>query len=149
MANASPDSDAPREGSIADEFLLDTPRIRTFTADVRAIIAREADLPARLAALLADPTWLPDTFRQPAAESGMGGIASWLLYRAGDCYELLPPDGDIHRVTTLSATASISPHLPGNDTGCVWRHRYDENGTVTPLRAGSTNRTCDAASAPD
>lgn len=69
--------------------------------------------------------------------------------RAGDCYELLPPDGDIHRVTTLSATASISLHLLGNDTGCVWRHRYDEDGTVTPLRSGYTNRACEAASAPD
>jgi 3-mercaptopropionate dioxygenase len=36
-------------------------------------------------ALLADPAWLPDEYRQPATESGMGGgIATWLPYRTGD-----------------------------------------------------------------
>jgi 3-mercaptopropionate dioxygenase len=161
---------------------------------------------------MADKTWLPDSFRQPAPESGMGaGIASWLIYRAGDAslslfalvvppgsstpihdhlawglvglyigeqreevfeadpdaresserrrlrlsainelregdfYELIPPAGDIHRVTTTSDTPSISLHLLGNDTGCVQRHRYDlDSGVVLPFTSGYTNRACDS-----
>lgn len=202
-----------------DEFLLDTPQLRSFIAEVRAIQARESSVEARLAAirprfaaLLADRTWLPDSFRQPTTESGMGGgIASWLNYRAGDgslslfalvvppgsstpvhdhlawglvglyvgeqreevfapdpvapesserrplrltainelregdFYELIPPEGDIHRVTTTSTTASISLHLLGNDTGCVQRHRFDpESGAVAPFTSGYTNRACDS-----
>ena len=43
----------------------------------------------------------------------------------GDCYTLLPPAGDIHRVRTISPEASISIHLLGNDLGCIVRHRFD------------------------
>jgi predicted metal-dependent enzyme (double-stranded beta helix superfamily) len=39
----------------------------------------------RFAELLEDADWLPDRYREPAPESGMGGgIGQWLLYRAGD-----------------------------------------------------------------
>jgi 3-mercaptopropionate dioxygenase len=204
---------------MTDEFLLDTPQLRSFIAEVRAIQARESSPAAAIAAirphfaaLMADQTWLPDSFRQPAPESGMGGgIASWLIYRAGDgslslfalvvppgsstpvhdhlawglvglyvgeqreevfepeptarespdrrplrltainelregdFYELIPPDGDIHRVTTTSAAPSISLHLLGNDTGCVQRHRFDpDSGAVAPFTSGYTNRACDS-----
>jgi predicted metal-dependent enzyme (double-stranded beta helix superfamily) len=62
----------------------------------------------------------------------------------GDFYELIPPTGDIHRVTTTSATPSIPLHLLGNDTGCVWRHRYDPDaGTAAAFRSGYTNRACE------
>lgn len=203
-----------------DEFLLDTPQLRTFIGQVQQTIAGEPSLPERLAALrphfsalLADPHWLPDAFRQSDPGSGMGGeIATWLLYReqtgslsffalvvppgastpvhdhlawglvglyageqdeqvyerlpgtadhhdqarlrlvgsnrlqAGTFYELIPPDGDIHRVTTTSATPSVSLHLLGNDTGCVWRHRFDPAaGTVAAFRSGYTNRPCQDA----
>jgi predicted metal-dependent enzyme (double-stranded beta helix superfamily) len=77
---------------VDDEFLLDTPIVRAFVADVRAAIA-DASSPheaceairPRFAQLLADPDWLPAAYQAPAPESGMGGgIGQWLLYRAGD-----------------------------------------------------------------
>ena len=194
----------------ADEFVLDTPAVRSFIAWVRAALAgsRPGDalrlLRPAFAALLADPDWLPDSYCRPAAGSTMGGgIASWLLYRAGDgglslfslvvpagaatpvhdhlawglvglyrgeqdeevfrrpaggaavelvarhrlrpgdFYVLEPPEGDIHRVTTTSAVPSVSIHLLGNDTGCVWRHAYEPaDGTVRPFRSGWSNVPC-------
>jgi predicted metal-dependent enzyme (double-stranded beta helix superfamily) len=63
----------------------------------------------------------------------------------GDFYALLPPAGDIHRVRTTSDETSVSIHLLTNDTGCVWRHAYDErSGAVTPFRSGYVNVICDA-----
>jgi predicted metal-dependent enzyme (double-stranded beta helix superfamily) len=73
-------------------YTLDTPAVRDFIAHVRAQIdaasspanACERIRPA-FARLLADPDWLPQRFREPAPESGMGGgIGQWSLYRAGD-----------------------------------------------------------------
>lgn len=63
--------------------------------------------------------------------------------RPGDCYVLLPPEGDIHRVATTSATPSVSIHLLGNDTGCTWRHAYtpEDNG-VRSFRSGWSNVPC-------
>lgn len=61
----------------------------------------------------------------------------------GDFYTLLPPEGDIHRVRTTSATPSISIHLLGNDVGCVWRHAYDpETRAVRDFRSGYANVEC-------
>jgi predicted metal-dependent enzyme (double-stranded beta helix superfamily) len=76
----------------SDEYVLDTPTLRSFVADVNAAIGaagspREAcDLiQPRFAALLDDADWLPAEYRAAAPESGMGGgIGQWLLYRAGD-----------------------------------------------------------------
>jgi predicted metal-dependent enzyme (double-stranded beta helix superfamily) len=63
--------------------------------------------------------------------------------QAGDFYELLPPEGDIHRVRTLGDDPSVSIHLLGNDIGCTWRHRYDpESSRVFPFRSGYSNETC-------
>jgi 3-mercaptopropionate dioxygenase len=62
----------------------------------------------------------------------------------GDFYALLPPDGDIHQVTTISDEPSISIHLLGNDTGCVIRHRYEpETSTAAAFRSGYSNLPCD------
>jgi predicted metal-dependent enzyme (double-stranded beta helix superfamily) len=75
-----------------DEYLLDTPVVRRFVADVRAAIvaagspedACDAIRPA-FAELLADPEWLPREYQESAPDSGMGGgIGQWLLFRAGD-----------------------------------------------------------------
>jgi len=61
----------------------------------------------------------------------------------GDFYALIPPQDDIHRVRTTSATASVSIHLLTNDTGCIWRHAYDPaTGDVTPFRSGYANVDC-------
>lgn len=61
----------------------------------------------------------------------------------GECYTLLPPDGDIHRVRTISASASISIHLLGNDLGCIVRHRFEPDaGVVVDFKSGWANVEC-------
>jgi predicted metal-dependent enzyme (double-stranded beta helix superfamily) len=61
----------------------------------------------------------------------------------GDLYALLPPENDIHRVRTTSDETSVSIHLLTNDTGCVWRHTYDEaTGEARPFRSGYVNAEC-------
>ncbi len=75
-----------------DEYVLDTPVVRSFVGSVRAAIGdaqSPTDAIARIrpafAELLADSQWLPAAYQEPAPESGMGGgIGQWLLYRAGD-----------------------------------------------------------------
>jgi predicted metal-dependent enzyme (double-stranded beta helix superfamily) len=194
---------------VSDEYVLDTPVVRGFVADVQAAIAASASaegacdaIRPTFASLLADPHWLPQQYRDPVPESGMGGgIGQWLLYRSndgslslfalvvppeaetpvhdhlawglvglyrgtqdeeifarrgaelelterralvpGDFYALIPPHDDIHRVRTTSAETSVSIHLLTNDTGCVWRHRYDpETGDESPFRSGYANVAC-------
>jgi 3-mercaptopropionate dioxygenase len=62
----------------------------------------------------------------------------------GDFYTLLPPEDDIHRVRTTSAVTSVSIHLLAADTGCVWRHTYDEDtGEARPFRSGYVNASCE------
>ena len=61
----------------------------------------------------------------------------------GDFYLLMPPEGDIHSVATISHGPSVSIHLLGNDTGCVWRHAYTpEDGGVRAFRSGWSNVPC-------
>ena len=70
-------------------------------------------------------------------------IASQQKVGAGEFYTLLPPEGDIHYVKTVSDAPSVSIHLLANDTACVWRHKYDPDaGTVTPFRSGYSNVKC-------
>ena len=201
-----------------DEFILDTPRVRAFIAEVRAALQTQPvaealhSLRPAFSALLADREWLPESFMRPAEQSGMGGgIATWLIYRAaaadlslfalvvppgkatpvhdhlawglvglyageqdervyrrrpgaphahdeghadlelaeqnhirpGDFYVLTPPEGDIHSVATISREPSVSLHLLGNDTGCIWRHAYEPaSGAVRPFRSGWSNVPC-------
>ena|ERR1044071_561196 len=204
---------------MSDEFICDTPEVRSFIGKVKAIIDGDGSITEKLAAIrphfsfmMEDATWLPDEFRRMPEVGGMGtGIANWLLYRdtngtlslaalvlppgavtpvhdhlawglvglyvgeqdeevfepdvpmdqdarhtnlklvssnhlqVGSFYELIPPSGDIHRVTTTSAEPSISLHLLTNDAGCVLRHRFvPETGEVAPFRSGYTNLNCDA-----
>ena len=195
---------------MSDEYVLDTPVVREFIADVQAAIAAapspqdaaEAIRP-RFAELLADQAWLPEELAAPVPGSGMGGgIGQWLLYRSedgslslfalvvpscsstpvhdhlawglvglyrgtqdeeiyvrrgdslelaerralerGDFYALIPPRDDIHRVRTTSPETSVSIHLLSNDTGCVWRHRYEPgSGETSPFRSGYANAPCE------
>jgi len=89
----------------SDEFVVDTPVVREFVADVRAAIesatspeaACDAIRPG-FARLLTDPEWLPERFQAPNPESGMGGgIGQWLLFRASDrsltLFALVVPPG--------------------------------------------------------
>ena len=63
--------------------------------------------------------------------------------RPGDFYLLMPPAGDIHSVATVSREPSVSIHMLGNDTGCIWRHAFDpEHGTVRAFKSGWSNREC-------
>jgi 3-mercaptopropionate dioxygenase len=90
---------------MSDEYLLDTPVVRDFVAEVRAAIAAAASPAAacaaiqpRFAELLADPGWLPERYQEGDPESGMGGgIGQWLLFRAEDrsltLFALVVPPG--------------------------------------------------------
>ena len=192
-----------------DEYVLDTPLVRTLVdsatraaADAATPAAAIAAIEPHFAELFARPDWLPEGFQHDAPDSGMGGgIGQWLLYRSadrslclfslvvppgamtpvhdhlawglvgiyrgnqdeefyrpgqgrlelvrqrplepGDFYALLPPRDDVHRVRTTSAETSVSIHLLANDTGCVWRHTFDERtGEASPFRSGYVNAAC-------
>ena len=61
----------------------------------------------------------------------------------GDITTLVPPEGDIHMIETISDQASISIHVLGNDIGCEHRHRYDvEHKTVHQFKSGYINTSC-------
>ena len=63
----------------------------------------------------------------------------------GDVTTLLPPEGDIHMIETISAEPSISIHVLGNDIGCEHRHRYDvEHKAVHRFKSGYVNTSCTA-----
>jgi predicted metal-dependent enzyme (double-stranded beta helix superfamily) len=90
---------------VSDEFILDTPVVRSFVAEVHEAISAAGSpeeatetIRPRFAQLLADSGWLPDEFQAAAPESGMGGgIGQWLLYRAEDgslsLFSLVVPPG--------------------------------------------------------
>jgi 3-mercaptopropionate dioxygenase len=74
---------------MADEFLCDTPEVRSLIGKVKGIVAGTVAVEERLAAIrphfsqmMADRNWLPGEFRRTYEAGGMGkGIANWLLYR--------------------------------------------------------------------
>jgi predicted metal-dependent enzyme (double-stranded beta helix superfamily) len=111
-----------------DEYVLDTPVVRSFVAGVRASIeaARSpeeacAEIRPGFAKLLADPDWLPSEYRESAPESGMGGgIGQWLLFRAGDgslsLFSLVVPPG---------AETPVHDHLAWGLVG-LYRGTQDE-----------------------
>ena len=90
-----------------DEWVLDTPLVRGFVADVRAAIEGGGSaaetcrmLEPRFHELLAGPDWLPRQFQEAAPKSGMGGgIGQWLLFRAADrslcLFSLVVPPGSM------------------------------------------------------
>jgi predicted metal-dependent enzyme (double-stranded beta helix superfamily) len=75
-----------------DDYALDNPRLRAFIEAVKAIRIASDDpktiitaIRPHFADLLADQSWLPQTYQEPVEESGMGsGIGTWLLYRTTD-----------------------------------------------------------------
>jgi predicted metal-dependent enzyme (double-stranded beta helix superfamily) len=130
------------------EFVLDTPVVRSFVADVRSTIARAASPEAACAAirppfaeLLADPDWLPEQYQTAAPASGMGGgIGQWLLYRAEDAslslFSLVVPPG---------SETPIHDHLAWGLVG-LYRGAQDEeiyavrNGTLELVEQRSLGR---------
>jgi predicted metal-dependent enzyme (double-stranded beta helix superfamily) len=122
------------------EFVLDTPVVRSFVADVEATIsaasspeeACEAIRP-RFAKLLADPDWLPDRYQAAAPESGMGGgIGQWLLYRAEEgalsLFSLVVPPG---------SETPIHDHLAW---GLVGLYRGAQDEEIYAVRGGALER---------
>ena len=83
-----------------------------------------------------------EEFYRPLAGVGLELVRQRPL-DPGDFYALLPPRDDVHRVRTTSNETSVSIHLLANDTGCVWRHTYDEHtGEASPFRSGYVNAQC-------
>jgi predicted metal-dependent enzyme (double-stranded beta helix superfamily) len=111
-----------------DEFLLDTPVVRAFVADVRRAIARAGspreacdNLRPHFAELLADGRWLPERYQEGDPDSGMGGgIGQWLLFRAADrslsLFSLVVPSG---------AQTPVHDHLAWGLVG-LYRGTQDE-----------------------
>lgn len=111
-----------------DEWILDTARVRSFVAGVRAVIDRAASpeeacraIEPGFTELLADAEWLPSRFQVDAPESGMGGgIGQWLLFRAADrslcLFSLVVPSG---------AMTPVHDHLAWGLVG-LYRGNQDE-----------------------
>ena len=78
--------------AVPEEFFIQSAVLREFIHEIGEIIVRSASPAEALRPmqepfrrLLADQGWLPEKFRLPAEQSGMGGgIGTWLLYRAAD-----------------------------------------------------------------
>lgn len=125
-----------------DEYVLDTPFVRGFVADVRARIG-EADGPRaaceairpRFAQLIADRTWLPEEYQHDAPESGMGGgIGQWLLFRAADrslcLFSLVVPAGSMTPVHDHLAWGLIGLYRGNQDEELY----FPRNGTLELTR---------------
>jgi predicted metal-dependent enzyme (double-stranded beta helix superfamily) len=118
----------------ADEYVLDTPTVRTFVTTVRAAIASAASpadacdaIRPGFAELLADADWLAPEYARDAPESGMGGgIGQWLLFRAGDrsltLFSLVVPSG---------AQTPVHDHLAWGLVG-LYRGTQDEEIYAEP-----------------
>jgi predicted metal-dependent enzyme (double-stranded beta helix superfamily) len=80
------------EERVSVEYVLDTPVVRCFVAQVEAAIAAAGTpqmacdaIRPRFAQLLDDADWLPADYQAAAPDGGMGGgIGQWLLCRARD-----------------------------------------------------------------
>jgi predicted metal-dependent enzyme (double-stranded beta helix superfamily) len=120
---------------VADEFVLDTPVVREFVANVRAAIDQSHSpeeacdrIRPRFAELLADAEWLPAEYQAPVPESGMGGgIGQWLLFRAGD--------GSLSLFSLVVPSCSATPVHDHLAWGLVGLYRgtqeeeiYEQNG---------------------
>jgi 3-mercaptopropionate dioxygenase len=126
------DTDHHRSGE--DEYVLDTPTIRSFVSGVREIIARTGDpaeavesLRPLFSELLAGEGWLPEEYQSPAPESGMGGgIGQWLLFRSAArdlcLFALVVPPG---------AATPVHDHLAW---GLVGLYRGEQEETVFARR---------------
>ena len=126
----------------ADEFVLDTPFLRAFIADVRARIdaagsAAEACAAVQpgFAGLLGERDWLPGRYQDAVPDSGMGGgIGQWLLYRSADrslcLFSLVVPPG---------SKTPIHDHLAWGVIGLYGGSQDEEfyrpgNGTIELVR---------------
>lgn len=110
-----------------DEWVLDTPHLRAFVADVRHRISHAATredacraVEPAFSALLADRTWLPEVYQEPKEGSGMGGgIGQWLLFRSADrslcLFSLVVPSGSMTPIHDHLAWGLIGLYRGGQD----------------------------------
>ena len=130
MCGETPDHHQPSE----DEYVLDTPTVRSFVFGIREAVTR-ANGPAAaveyirplFSGLLADEDWLLDEYQAPAPESGMGGgIGQWLLFRSAArdlcLFALVVPPG---------AATPVHDHLAW---GLVGLYRGEQEETVFSRR---------------
>jgi predicted metal-dependent enzyme (double-stranded beta helix superfamily) len=123
-------------GAHEREYVLDSPVVRAFVAEVERSIATAASPAAacdairpRFARLLADPNWLPPAYQAPAPESGMGGgIGQWLLYRAAD--------GSLSLFSLVVPAGSQTPVHDHLAWGLVGLYRGTQDEEVYEQRAG-------------
>jgi 3-mercaptopropionate dioxygenase len=133
---------------VADEFVLDTPVVREFVAEVRAAIERSRSpaeacdlIRPRFAALLADDEWLPAAYQEPVPESGMGGgIGQWLLFRAGD--------GSLSLFSLVVPSCSATPVHDHLAWGLVGLYRGTQDEEIFAREAGTLRLTERRALAP-
>ncbi|NJM08557.1 hypothetical protein HC891_23790 [Candidatus Gracilibacteria bacterium] len=133
-----------------DEYILDTPQVRAFIATVYAAVA-DRPIAAGLdvlrpafAELLADPYWLPTQYQQPDGGSGMGsGIATWLLYRAGDgglsLFSLVVPPGAATPVHDHLAWGLVGLYV-GEQDEIVYRQQGKRSHDHATLDVAARNR---------
>ena len=119
-----------------DQFVLDTPVVREFVADVRAAMADSSSpqeacdsIRPGFADLLARSDWLPESYQEPVPDSGMGGgIGQWLLYRAGDgslsLFSLVVPSGSATPIHDHLAWGLVGLYRGTQDEE-IYAHRQD------------------------
>lgn len=94
---------------MSDEFICDTPEVRSFIGQVKTILESDGSVTEKLSAIrphfthiMEDTTWLPDEFRTTPAVGGMGvGIANWLLYR--------DPNGTLSLAALVLPAGAVTP----------------------------------------
>ncbi len=136
--------------SMSEPFVLDTPTIRRFIGEVKVTLgaAPLAEALQRLrpafAEVLGDPLWLPASFREPATAGGMGGgIASWLLYRAGDgalsLFSLVVPPGAATPVHDHLAWGLVGLYQGEQDEEVFRRMGASDESGHAPLELATRN----------
>jgi 3-mercaptopropionate dioxygenase len=121
---------------VSDEYVLDTPVVRGFIADVQAAIATAGSpeeacdaIRPTFAGLLDDPDWLPQQYREPVPESGMGGgIGQWLLYRS--------ENGSLSLFALVVPPAAETPVHDHLAWGLVGLYRGTQDEEIFALRDG-------------
>ena len=125
----------------SEAFVLDTPTIRAFIGGVRDAIdaapspeaACDAIRPA-FASLLDDPDWLPQNYREPVPDSGMGGgIGQWALYRS--------EDGSLSLFALVVPPAAETPVHDHLAWGLVGLYQGTQDEEIFARRAGELELT--------
>lgn len=136
----------------ADGYYVESPALRRFIETVNNTREREAEPSAIVAAirpafetLLADRTWLPETFKRSSETSGMGGgIGMWLLYKAPDdslaFSSLVVPPGAQTPVHDHLAWGLVGLHQGAQDEDVFARRDDGSDESVADLELVESNR---------